>query len=339
MIADFRSDTVTRPTAAMKRAMADAPLGDDVLGDDPTVQRLEAVCAERLGKEAALFMPSGTMANLVAIRVNTQPGDEVLMHAGAHPFNYEAGGAAMFAGVQVRPLPGEGGILDLDAARAAIRPDNDHFCPATLLCCEDTANLGGGSVYPLDRLDALSDLAHGRGLRTHLDGARLFNAVVASGVPAARRARGFDTVSICFSKGLGAPVGSVLCGSAAAMKLGRRMRKALGGGMRQSGILAAACLYALEHHVDRLAEDHARARRLAAGLRALGFDLVRAPDTNMVYVTVDDGPAWQDRLDARGVRCFATGPTTLRLVLHLDVDDAGVDHALATFAALRDGPT
>lgn len=335
MIVDLRSDTVTQPTPAMKQAMVDAPLGDDVLGDEPTVQRLEAVCAERSGKEAALFMPSGTMANLVAIRVQTSPGDEVLMHAGAHPFNYEAGGAAMFAGVQIRPLPGAGGILDLDPVAAAIRPENDHFCPATLLSCEDTANLGGGSVYPLDRLDALCDLAHERGLRTHLDGARLFNAVVASGISAERRAEGFDTVSFCFSKGLGAPVGSVLCGDAEAMKLGRRMRKALGGGMRQSGILAAACLYALDHNIERLAIDHANTQRLAEGLKAAGFELVREPETNMVYVTVDNGPEWQDRLGEHGVRCIATGPTSLRLVLHLHIDEAGVDHTVGAFETLR----
>ena len=334
MIVDFRSDTVTQPTAAMKQAMVDAPLGDDVLGDEPTVQRLEAICAERSGKEAALFMPSGTMANLVAIRIHTRPGDEILMHAGAHPFNYEAAGAAMFAGVQCRPLPGEGGILGLDTVAAAIRPEDDHFAPATLLCCEDTANKGGGSVYPLERLDDLCELAHGRGLRTHLDGARLMNAVVASGVSWARRARGFDSVSVCFSKGLGAPVGSILCGDAEAMKVGRRMRKALGGGMRQSGMLAAACLYALEHHVDRMAEDHANTRRLADGLKAAGFEMVREPETNMVYVYVDDGPAWQDALDERGVRCFATGPKSLRLVVHLHIDAAGVDHAIAQFRAL-----
>ena len=334
MIVDFRSDTVTQPTPAMKQAMVDAPLGDDVLGDEPTVQRLEAAMAERAGKQAALYMPSGTMANLVAIRIHTSPGDEVLMHAGAHPFNYEAAGAAAFAGVQTRPLPGERGLLDLAPVAAAIRPEDDHFAPATLLCVEDTANLGGGSVYPLERIDALTALAHDHGLRAHLDGARAFNAVVASGVSLARRARDFDTASVCFSKGLGAPVGSVLVGSAEAMHLGRRMRKLLGGGMRQSGMLAAACLHALDHHVDRLAEDHANAQRLYEGLTALGY-AARSPDTNMVYVDVPDGPRWQDLLDEAGVRCFATGPNTLRLVLHLDVATAGVDFALSVFERMR----
>jgi threonine aldolase len=333
MIVDFRSDTVTQPTAAMKQAMVDAPLGDDVLGDEPTVQRLEATMAELTGKDAALFMPSGTMTNLVGIRVHTRAGDEVLMHAGAHPFNYEAAGTASFAGVQVRPLTGAGGLLDVEAVTAAIRPENDHFAPATLLCVEDTANLGGGSVYPLDRIDQLTALAHERGLKTHLDGARAFNAVVASGISIDRRARDFDSGSFCFSKGLGAPVGSVLVGDAEAMKFGRRVRKALGGGMRQSGMLAAACLYALEHNIARLADDHHNAKRLSDGLAALGF-AVRPPDTNMVYVDVPDGQSWQDTLDARGVRCFATGPKTLRLVLHLDVDTAGVDYALAAFEQL-----
>ena len=252
------------------------------------------------------------------------------MHAGAHPYNYEAAGAAAFAGVQTRGLPGDRGILDVAGVQAALRPDNDHFAPASLLCIEDTANLGGGSVYPLERIDALTALAREHGLRAHLDGARAFNAVVASGIGLARRARDFDTASFCFSKGLGAPVGSVLVGSKEAMHFGRRMRKLLGGGMRQSGMLAAACLYALDHHVDRLAEDHGNARRLYDGLHALGY-VAGEPDTNMVYVDVPDGPAWQDALDEAGVRCFATGPSTLRLVLHLDVSEAGVDHALAVF--------
>ena len=334
MIVDFRSDTVTRPSDAMKAAMVAAPLGDDVLGDEPTVQALERRCAELAGKEACLFMPSGSMANLVGISVNTRGGDEVLMHEGAHPINYEAAGPARFAGVQIRPLPGEHGILDVHTVSAAIRPEDDHFAPATLLCIEDTANRGGGSVYPIERLDALTELAHSRGLKTHMDGARIFNAVVASGHSLQRRLRDFDTASFCFSKALGAPVGSVLVGSADAMKLGRRVRKSLGGGMRQSGMLAAACLYALDHNIDRLAVDHANAAALVAGLQAMGLDS-RTPPTNMVYVEVPDGPAWQDALEEAGVRCFAVGPTALRLVVHLDIDRAGVDHAIRAFQALQ----
>jgi len=330
---DLRSDTVTQPTRAMRSAMMDAPLGDDVLGDDPSVQRLEAMAAERCGKEAALFTPSGTMANLLAIRVNTQLGDEVLMYDGAHPFNYEAGGAAAFAGVQIRTLPALDGMLSPETLRGAFRPEDDHCAPSQLLSIEDTANRGGGTVHPLPLLDELTDIAHEAGLRTHLDGARVFNAVVQSGVPLARRARGFDTVQFCFSKGLGAPVGSILCGSADAIRLARRMRKALGGGMRQSGLLAAAAAHALEHHVERLAEDHHHAQRLCEGLTEAGF-AVKPPETNMVYVTVDDAPRWQDALGERGVLCFWVSPTELRLVTHLDVDGAGIEHAISTFASL-----
>ena len=323
MIVDLRSDTVTQPTPAMKQAMVDAPLGDDVLGDDPTVQRLEAVMAERTGKEAALFVPSGSMSNLIAITVHTRPGDAVVCHRDCHPYNYEAGGAAVVAGAQLWPVDGPRGLPTLSAVSAAIRGADPHFAPATLLTVEDTANRGGGAVASLADLDALADLAHARGLGTHLDGARIWNAVVASGVPLSRRVQGYDTVSCCFSKGLGAPVGSVWCGPSAMLEHARRVRKLLGGGMRQSGMLAAACLYALEHHVDRLADDHHRAREVAEGLRAAGF-AVELPESNMVYVTVEDAPAWQDRLEARGVRCFAVSPDALRLVFHLGVDDAGV---------------
>jgi threonine aldolase len=330
---DLRSDTVTRPTAAMKRAMVEAPLGDDVFGDDPTVHALEAASAERSGKEAALFVPSGTMGNQIAIRIHTRPGDEVLMEQGAHPLNYEAGGAAVIAGVQIRPLPSVSGVMDPAAVTAAIRPSDPHFAPATLLSVEDTSNRGGGTVHPLDRLDALAAAARGAGLRTHLDGARAWNAVVASGVPLARRAQGYDTVMFCFSKGLGAPVGSVLCGTRDAIGLARRVRKMLGGGMRQSGILAAAALHALEHHVDRLADDHRRARELSMGLLMSGID-VKLPQTNLVYVDVADGPTAQKLLADAGVWCLAVAPTRLRLVLHLDVDDAGVERTIRAFGQL-----
>jgi threonine aldolase len=328
---DLRSDTVTRPTPAMRAAMASAQVGDDVLGDDPTVKALEARCAELAGKQAALFVPSGTMANLIAICVNTTRGDEVLQEAGAHPFNYEAAGAAAVAGVQIRPIPAERGILDPADVAAAIRPVNDHFAPATLLCVEDTSNRGGGTVHPLERLDALTALAHERGLRAHLDGARLFNAVVKSGVPLARRAHGFHTVSFCFSKGLGAPVGSALCGTTEVMARARRVRKMLGGGMRQSGVLAAACLYALDHHVDRLADDHRRADELAAGLQALGLS-TDPHETNLLYVRVPDAHATQRRLTELGVATLAVAADRIRLVTHLDVDDQGVRDALHAFA-------
>ncbi|MEC7949184.1 MAG: GntG family PLP-dependent aldolase [Myxococcota bacterium] len=330
---DLRSDTVTRPTAAMRRAIADAIVGDDVLGDDPTVQRLEAMVAERLGKEAALFTPSGTMANQLAIRCHTRPGDEILVEAGAHPFNYEAAGAAMISGVQIRTQAGERGMLDPEAVATAFHPDDPHYAPLKLVCVEDTANRGGGTVWPLERLDAVSAAARAGGAATHLDGARFFNAVVASGIPAARRAQGYDTVSVCLSKGLGAPVGSLLAGDRALIHVARRMRKALGGGMRQAGILAAAGVHAIEQHIDRLADDHARALQLVEGLRSFGYSAA-TPDTNMVYVTVPDGGHWVSSLAERGIRTLAVGPDELRLVTHLDVDDSGIAKTLDAFEAL-----
>jgi threonine aldolase len=331
---DLRSDTVTRPTPAMREAMANAVVGDDVFGDDPTVAALEARCAELAGKEAAMFVPSGTMANQIAIRIHTSPGDEVLLEASSHPYNYEAGGAAVIAGVQLRPIAGVDGLLDPAAVQVAIRPYDVHFAPARLLCVEDTHNRGGGTVHPLDRLDALAATAHASGVATHLDAARGFNAVVQSGVPLARRAAGFDTVSFCFSKGLGAPVGSVLCGPTSLMPTARRVRKLLGGGLRQAGILAAAALYALDHHIDRLADDHRRARELSMGLLMAGYQ-VKLPQTNILYVDVADASSLQARLADAGVRCVATSPTRIRLVTHLDVGDAGIARAITAFEALR----
>jgi threonine aldolase len=337
MRVDLRSDTVTRPTPAMRRAMAEAPVGDDVFGDDPTVNRLEAVAAERSGKEAALFVPSGTMGNQIAIRVHTRPGDEILAHADSHPFNWEAGGAAAIAGVQIRPLPGPRGILDVDSVLGAIRAEDPHIAPATLLTVEDTANRGGGTVYALERLDALTRAAHERGLATHLDGARAFNAVVASGVPLARRAAGFDTLSFCLSKGLGCPVGSLLCGPRDLIHVARRVRKMLGGGMRQAGILAAAGLHALEHHVDRLADVHARAQRLAQGARELGFT-ADDPDTNLVFITAMGRSGEVTRqLKERGIGTGAVSPDTVRLAVHLDVDDAGIDATLQALSEITAG--
>jgi threonine aldolase len=314
--------------------MIEAPLGDDVLGDDPTVRALEERAAAIAGKEAAVFVPSGTMANLVAIAVLTRPGDEVLLHADAHPFHYESAGAAAIAGVQLRTLPGPRGVMSPADVEAAIRPDDDHAPRSTLLCVEDTSNRGGGKVQPLDNTDALCAAASRHGLRRHLDGARLWNAVVASGVPFARRAQGFDTVSACFSKGLGCPAGSVLCGERDVIREARRVRKRLGGAMRQSGLLAGAALYALEHHVERLADDHARARAVAEGLAAEGFT-VEPPETNIVLVDVPGAAAFVARLAEQGVRCFDVAPDRVRLVFHLDVDDADVGPTLAAFRAAR----
>ena len=332
---DLRSDTVTRPTAEMWLAMRSADIGDDVLGDDPTVRRLEEIGAEMLGKEAALFTPSGTMANQIAIRLHTQPGDEVLMEAGAHPFNYEGAAAAMISGVQIRPIAGTAGILDPTMVEARFRPADPHFAPVRLLCAEDTANRGGGTPYPIDTLHALGNLAARKSVSAHLDGARLFNAVVASGVAASERARTFHTVSVCLSKGLGAPVGSLLVGPRGLVERGRWVRKALGGGMRQSGILAAAGIHALHHHVERLHEDHRRARELANGLASHGY-VVQSPKTNMVYVDVQDGPRAQSALESLGVRCLAVSGTALRIVTHLDVNDDDIERTIRAFEGLTD---
>ncbi len=330
---DLRSDTVTRPSPAMLRAMVQAPLGDDVFHDDPTVQRLEAVAAERLGKEAALFVPSGTMANQVAVRCHTVPGDMVLMAEGAHMYQFESGAPAMISGVLPALIKAPRGIMDVQAAEAAILPDNEHFAPATLLCVENTSNRGGGSVFPLRVLDELGAMACRRGLATHLDGARVFNAQVASGIAVARIARDFDSVSVCLSKALGAPIGSLICGPRDFIKRARRVRKMLGGGMRQVGLLAAAGLYALERNVERLAEDHQRARQLWQGLNVLGWDAEEPPETNMVYVRAPEAYALQDRLAQRGLLAVAVAPDRLRMVTHLDVDDQGVERAIAAFSS------
>lgn len=334
MIVDLRSDTVTRPTAAMRAVMANADVGDDVFGEDPTVNRLEATVAERLGKEAALYVPSGTQANQIAIRCLTEPGDEVILEQSAHPFLYEAGGPAVISGVTLRLVPGVDGVMDPAAVRAAVRPPNVHHTVPRLLSVENTANRGGGTVTSVARCQALSDVARAAGMNTHLDGARLWNAHVATGDPLADFAAPFDIVNVCFSKGLGAPVGSVLVGPAALMPKARRVRKMLGGGMRQAGILAAACLYALDHHVARLADDHARALRLWEGLTALGYS-ARRPDTNMIYITTPDAHALAARLGEHGVRCIALAADQVRLVTHLDVDDAQVDFAVGVFERVR----
>lgn len=331
MLIDLRSDTVTRPTAAMKQAMVDAPLGDDVFGDDPTVNRLEAIAAVHAGKAAAMFVPSGTMANQIAIRLHTQSGDEVLLEAGSHPYQYESGAAGMISGVLLRPLPGRGGILD--PAQIEVNPDNVHYARTSLLCVEDTHNRGGGTFHTLEQLDGLAAKAKAIRIASHLDGARGFNAAIASGQPLARRAQGFDTVSFCLSKGLGCPVGSLLCGSVDTIARARRIRKMLGGGMRQVGMLAAAGIYALDHHITRLADDHRRARELSMGLLMAGID-VKLPPTNLIYVDVADAGAVQTGLANQGILANATSPTRVRLVVHLDVDDAAVQQTVRAFEKL-----
>jgi threonine aldolase len=330
---DLYSDTVTRPTAAMRAAMAAAEVGDEQLHEDPTVNRLQERVAALLGKEAGLFLPSGTMANQISIRVHARPGDEMLAHRTAHPINFEAGGIAALAGVQVRALEGPRGQYDIDAAEAAIRPDWREMPRTRLLWIEQTSNVGGGSIWPMERVRAVTDLARRRGLATHLDGARLLNAVVASGIAASDWAERFDSVWIDFSKGLGAPIGAVLAGSGAFIDEAWRLKQQMGGALRQAGIVAAGAEYALDHHVDRLAEDHANARRLAIAAATMPGARVDVDgvETNIVLIELTgalDADQVLAGLADLGVRMSNTGPRTLRAVTHLDVDAAGVDRAI-----------
>ncbi|MBM4109732.1 MAG: aminotransferase class I/II-fold pyridoxal phosphate-dependent enzyme [Phycisphaerae bacterium] len=339
---DLRSDTVTRPTAAMRQAMMAAPLGDDVLGDEPTVQALELKVAALLGKEAALFTPSGTMANQLAIRCHTEHGDEIIAHAESHIIHYETGSPAALSGCMIRPLTGARGQFDADSVRAAVRGSDIHSPRSRLLVLENTQNRAGGTVWPLDAAQRVATAAQELGLAVHLDGARLFNASIAAGYSAASFASIADTVSVCFSKGLGAPVGSALCGPAPLIARARRFRKMFGGGMRQSGLLAAACIHALDHHLERLAEDHANARRLAALLHGIpGTHLEPGPDgidTNMVFFTIDPslGTAAEvcTRMAAAGVRMIPMGANRIRAVTHLDVDRAAIEQAAAIARSL-----
>jgi threonine aldolase len=322
---DLRSDTVTQPTPNMRRAMADAAVGDDVFGDDPTVNRLQAVLAERLGFEAGLFCPSGTQANLAALMTHCGRGDEYVVGQQAHCYRFEAGGAAVLGSIQPQPIEHAADrSLPLDRIAAAIKPDDPHFARTRLLALENTI---GGTVLSLDYQRAAIGLARRLTLTTHLDGARVFNAAAALGAEPRDVADGFDSVSVCLSKGLGAPAGTVLLGSRDFIDRARRPRKMLGGAMRQAGVLAAAGLYALEHHVSRLADDHANAERLAAGLRAIG-DLRVRQATNMVFVDVpaDRFDALPGHLAARGIVVLPYNP--MRLVTHLDVDRAMIERAI-----------
>jgi threonine aldolase len=330
---DLRSDTVTAPTPAMRRAMAEAAVGDDVFGDDPTVAALERRVAEILGKEASLFVPSGTMANQVAVRTHTQAGDEILVDANAHVYHYEAGGTAALSGVICRCLPGQRGIFTGADVKAVLRPRDVHFAPTRLVCLENTHNRGGGSIWPLERMQDVAAVVRENGLRLHLDGARLWNASVATGFAERDYAALADSVSVCFSKGLGAPVGSALAGSREFIERARRFRKQFGGGMRQAGIIAAGALYALEHHRARLAEDHANARELAAGLADLpGLEIDPATvQTNIVLFRVLSMPALElvESLDRAGIRMLATGPDYVRAVTNLMVSKEAIPGAIA----------
>jgi threonine aldolase len=336
-VIDLRSDTVTQPTAAMREAMMAAPLGDDVFGDDPSVNALQEKLAALLGFEAAMFVPTGTQSNLCGILAHCQRGDEYIVGQQAHCYRWEGGGAAVFGSVQPQPLDhAKDGTLPLADIEAAIKPDDPHFARTRLLALENTL---GGKLLPFDYVQQATKLAADKGLARHLDGARLFNAAVAQAAQtgagayaeARRIAQNFDSVSVCFSKGLGAPVGSALCGSHDFIARARRVRKMAGGTMRQSGLLAAAATYALDHHVERLAQDHALAQRLAAGLGSVPGLQVEAPHTNIVFVDVA-GPAKEKAggliafLAQRGI--LATGLYRLRFVCHLGVDQAGVDRAV-----------
>jgi len=331
---------VTRPTPEMRRAMAAAEVGDDVLGDDPTVLRLQQKVARRLGKEAALYVPSGTMANQTAIRAQTEPGDEIIAHEMSHAYMYESGAPFALSGCSMRFLPGERGLFDAGQVRAALRPVESHFARSRLIIVENTHNRGGGSIWPVDRLGPIREVADEFGLGMHLDGARLMNACAATGREPTEYTRYFDTVSICFSKGLGAPVGSAVAGDAETIRRCHRFRKMFGGGMRQAGVIAAAAEYALEHNVDRLVEDHANARRLAeaiAELPGVSIDLA-AVETNILYFDVDESlgtaQSLADRLKAEGVSMLATAPQRIRAVTHLDVDAAGIDRAITVLRRL-----
>jgi len=327
---DLRSDTVTQPSAAMREAMARAEVGDDVFGDDPTVNRLQEVAAKRFGMQAGLFFPSGTQSNCAALMAHCQRGEEVIVGQEAHTYRYEAGGMAVLGSIQPQPLQNEpDGTLDLAKVEGAIKPDDSHFAITKLIALENTI---GGRVISRPYMAEAISLARRRKLSIHLDGARIFNAAVKLGMPVDKLCEGFDTVSVCLSKGLGTPAGTVLVGKREVIERARRVRKMLGGTMRQVGILGAAGLYALEHNVDRLADDHANAERLASGLAKLGLK-VDPVQTNMVFVTLppDSAAALKQHLDAAGI--VTLGGAKMRLVTHLDVDAAGIDRAIAAFAA------
>ena len=333
---DLRSDTVTRPSAAMRQAIASAEVNDDVIDIDPTCDRLQKLTAEILGKEAALFMPSGTMTNQVGVRIHCKPGDEFICEAGCHIYNYEQGAFAQLSGVVAKTVEGKGSVLHVDQLRGLIRPDNEHLVRTRLVCLENTHNRGAGKIQPIENVAAICQWAHDSGLKTHLDGARLWNAVAATGVSEAEWCKHFDTVSVCFSKGLGAPVGSALAGPKDAIKEARRHRKLFGGAMRQDGVIAAGALYALQNNRQRLKDDHANAQILADAIKAAeGLSL--QPDsveTNIVIFRVEprlgSAAEFAAELKAAGLLCLTTSPTQIRLVTHLDVTEAQCIQAAKT---------
>ncbi|HSK96867.1 MAG TPA: threonine aldolase family protein [Euzebyales bacterium] len=337
---DLFSDTRTKPTPDMRRAIAEAEVDDEQAGLDPTVNALCERVADLLGKPAALFLPSGTMCNAIAYRTHCRPGDEIILHRTAHGITAEAGGPAALAGAMICPLDGERGLFTADQVRAALRSGSRYEPRSRLVVVEQTSNFGGGTVWPVEQLRDIVDLVAEHGMAAHMDGARLMNAVVASGVGAARQAAGFDSVWLDFSKGLGAPVGAVLAGSEAFIAEAWKLKQQMGGAMRQAGIIAAACLYALDHHVERLAEDHANARRLADGLAELPGVLLEpaSVDTNIVFFDLAPSAPTADevegRLEAKGVRIGALGPRRMRAVTHLGVGRDDIDSALQVLAAV-----
>ena len=336
---DLRSDTVTQPTSAMKEAMLSAPLGDDVFGDDPSVLALEEKAASMLGKEAALFVPTGTMGNQICIRAHTQPGDEMICSDNAHIYIYEGGGFAALSGLSVACVKNESGIMKPSDVKAAIRAEGSlsHYPETSLICLENTANRGGGTYYSLEAIQEIGAIARERSLAYHLDGARMFNAVVASGISAKDMVAPFDSISLCLSKALGCPVGSVIVGSRAFINRCHRFRKMFGGGMRQAGILAAAGSYALDHHIERLADDHARAKNLAEALNSVdGYRVnLESVKSNMVYVDVTregrSAPELVAALANDGIMITAVNDDTIRAVTHLQIDDDGIEAALNGF--------
>jgi threonine aldolase len=338
-VIDLRSDTVTRPSEGMRRAMVEAEVGDDVLGDDPTVHLLEERMAQLLGKEAAVYVPSGTMANLLGVLAQTRPGDEVILDRNCHIFNYEAAGASAIGNVQLLPMESPDGFLPEEKLAGAVRPVNIHSPRSALVTVENTHNRGSGRIYPLGRLEAVRHFTHQHGLRLHMDGARLANAVVATGIEFERYGKLADSVNICFSKGLGAPVGSILVSDGRTIERARFWRKRLGGGMRQAGVVASACLYALDNNIERLAEDHERAARIGRMIEEIsGLKLLFPVETNIVIFGAEAGELDADEmvsdLAGRGILALSIGYGRVRMVTHLDVSDEDIDHLEEVFRGM-----
>ena len=336
---DLRSDTVTKPTSEMREAIKNAEVGDDVLGDDPTIIQLQNKIADLLGKEDALFVPSGTMSNAIAIRAHTNPGDEIVTESTSHIYIYEGGGYAALSGCSVALVPGELGIMKPSDVEKAIRKGDGslgHFPNGSLVCVENTSNRGGGTCYPQEILDAIAKVAHDNDCAAHMDGARLFNAAIATGTNPARMVRDYDSISICLSKGLGAPIGSILVGNSKFIRLAHRWRKMFGGGMRQAGVIAAAGLYALENNISRLVEDHNRAKRLASSINELEMFSVNLDgvQTNMVYIKVlgeTNAEKVVEKLSEHDIHVLALGDDLLRAVTHIHITDEDIDNSINAF--------